>query len=376
MTKNAILLVVSSLLGFFFCELMFRQLPVAQKLGWNLVPPIAERLADYRSAGADKTTTTLLAIGDSFTVFRDTQNENYIRFAARDLEAQGARIRTFNLAEPGTGVDRYLNNFCAALQQRKPDIVVFGIYFGNDIRGYQHVRQTPACKIAVDPDSHTVKALLKQSLLINTAFRLLKVYVPALRSGQYEMVRDYMGQQNGLTPAEVAAGEKRIPADLVEGAKADTVNGWDVAAAIAEPEYFTRISAEPEGTFAEDIALLADDLAGANHDCAAAGIHCLFVILPVAPWVSANAQYYYERMGQTVRGLEQGEPPSLTAMISALEARQVPLLNALPALRRHADETLFIEQDTHLNIQGQEIVGTALGERLSALGWIGKTAKP
>ncbi len=350
-------------------ETAYRYLPASERLGWQLVPSLSERMEDYFKAPAEPNDLTLLALGDSFTEFQDQSGGNYIRYAEAQINLETRKINAFNLSEAGTDVDRYQSIFCAATTQRKPDIAVFGIYIGNDVKGFQRPIKNIDCTIPTTNSELNLRAWLKKSLILNATFRLAKIYLPWARSNFYENTKAYLTKN--MSPTEVAMAEARIPKEMVKLAKSDAINPWDVAIALVDPSLY-RSLAEPKGTpIAENYNALADEIIILNQQCEQTDIKCLFVVIPVAPWVSHRAQQYFIQLTYDVFGLEIAYPVGLQNFLSKLSSSGVPTLDLLPALRRAAiSESLFIAKDIHFNQKGQQVAGNALAKKMHELGWL------
>ena len=99
-------------------EALIRALPLAERLGWSDTRPVTTRLAETRPKAAG--VIRILALGDSFTEWRDTAGLSFIRVAARKIEASGARVEVINLAEAGTGVPEYRANFARRRKGSRP----------------------------------------------------------------------------------------------------------------------------------------------------------------------------------------------------------------------------------------------------------------
>lgn len=342
---------------------------MSERLGWQLVPSVSERLHKYVNTPLKPGAKVLLALGDSFTEYQDTIGRNYIRYAEAEINTASKNIQSFNLAEAGTDFDRYLRNFCAAASQRKPDIAVFGIYIGNDISNFRNLVVSRDCSIPTPRNEFTLSSWLKQSLLINAVFRLGKIYFPWLRSGFYENTKGYVTK--GMSKTEVTKAEERIPAELLELAKADAINPWDVAIALYDPGVYRKLASPAGLPIAEDYDTLARAIIDLNNRCLEMDIKCLFVAIPVAPWVSREAQSYFIKLQYDVAGLEKAYPSGLKSFLQKLTSSGVTTLDLLPPLREAAaNKNLFISNDTHLNIMGQKIAGIALAEKLIALNWL------
>ena len=370
MKINLSILLITILLCFVAAEFSFRYSRAGERLAWQLVPSAHDRLNAYAKAPKMSGEIFLLGLGDSFTEFQDTLGRNFLRYAEGTINAEDHKITVFNLGESGTGAPRYFNNFCAALKTRKPNIVIFGLYFGNDVRGYSKIREVPSCEIKPENNQHVIVSTLKKSLLINAIFRLSKAYIPQLRSNFYKDVRAYARSYAGLSDEELRTAEERIDPELMAAAKSDAINPWDVVTAITEPNFYVDLSSQPDDKFREDIEALVANFSQVNDQCRASNINCLVVVFPVAPWATPENHDYFIRLGHQVSGLENTDPISLRYFISRMDENSIPVLDLLPVLRDHRNLNLYIEWDTHLTAQGQAVAGKALVDYISSRGWV------
>ncbi|MBM3986104.1 MAG: hypothetical protein FJ296_10535 [Planctomycetes bacterium] len=95
---------------------------------------------------------------------------------------------------------------------------------------------------------------------------------------------------------------------------------------------------------------------------------------PVAVLLLPDQFQVEDALWEQVRGAAGGRAPvrdlPQRRIGDLLAARGVPCLDVLPALRAAAagGESLYLRQDTHLNLRGNELVGRALGEFLAEWG--------
>jgi hypothetical protein len=181
------LLAVSVTVGFLLMELAVRYLPLGDQMGWSMVPPVSDRIA---KAGAAKPgTARILALGDSMTEWRDNTGESYVRIAEQMLP----KTEVVNLAQGGTGLSDYLGNFLRFGARLRADIVLIGLYLGNDLVPSMPPLDTAQAQASLraspsPPQELDLKRIAKKSVLLNYLFRVGKVYIPSLRSGFFEQM--------------------------------------------------------------------------------------------------------------------------------------------------------------------------------------------
>src|SRR5262245_31473941 len=182
---------LSILITFLFCEFAIRHLTFSDKMGWTMVPPIEDRV---RSAeNAQRQQPRVLIVGDSQTEWRDSTGQSYVRVAQRQLAARNFLVEFVNLAQAGTDMDGYFGNLLRYADRLKPDLIVVGLFLGNDVKGANPPLSTPQGRkkallsLETTPsDGLSLKLLAKKSVLLNFSFRIAKGYFPQLRSGFFE----------------------------------------------------------------------------------------------------------------------------------------------------------------------------------------------
>lgn len=356
---NAALATAVTVFCFVAGEVILRHLPVAERFGWSGSIPVEQRIAVVKP----KTPGLLriLTLGDSFTEWRDTDGLSFIRVAARDLEKAGLQVEVINLAEAGTGIPEYRANLARAVERVAPDMVVVGLYLGNDLR------DADAAPVSNMAQESWWKHLLKQSVLLSTSFRLAKRYIPAMRSGTLENLLSDLSTREGRDAAFVAARLAAADPILVDAARADTVNVWDLATGVFFPDYYealaeaapgTRQGAEVAGGIAALDALIAE--------CRAHGAQPVIVLLPPPVWTEARTLEYFHRLGYGATGPLSGPVPVMELLKRHLAALSVPAIDPLPVLRA-ATEPVYLQNDEHLNGHGQMVVGAEVARQILAL---------
>ena len=82
---NLSLAVSVTALCFLGGEWLLRISPLSDRMGWNLIAPVSERVAALspKQAGVVR----ILSLGDSFAEWRDTTKDNFLRVAELRLQA-------------------------------------------------------------------------------------------------------------------------------------------------------------------------------------------------------------------------------------------------------------------------------------------------
>lgn len=374
--KNLLLLAVVLAACIGVGEFTLRQLPLTDRLGFQQVADVAERAA---AAGPrEPGQVRILGIGDSFTVFRDAQGKNYLRIAASLAADKGKTISVVNLGEAGVGLDAYARNLIRFADTVKPDVVVIGLYFGDDLlpHGRKSVRERYAEGNLLQPDIrpgetgilHDLKSIAKKSILLNYVYRQAKVYIPALRSNYFEIAFGYLAKQSGLTVAEARSRMAEVDPELVDLARADAINGWDLAFAICMPRLYLDTYTLPEDSKSRlKLDERLDDLSFIIAEARKSGIKPVVVYLHPGIVVAARYRTYFRKLGYAMPPMDVERYKIIDQVSAHLNALGVPHLDSLPLLRASTTDD-YIPNDIHLNSKGQSIVGGALFQMLDQSG--------
>jgi hypothetical protein len=277
-----------------------------------------------------------------------------------------------NLAEAGTDLGGYLSNLLRYGDRLRPDVILIGLYLGNDLVPATPPLDTAEAQAALRAPSppqtdSALKRLAKRSALLNYVFRLGKVHIPVLRSGAFEQMVSGLKAQTGMDDAYVAGRLSRADPALVDAARADAINGWDLAFAMFDPDYYGDLAAAAGGTtkgieVAGAIRDLRAVIAAARERSAAVAV----VLLPPPVWVAQRYWSYFKRLGYGDLGPVSGPVPVVEQVKAYLSAEGVPTLDALPALR--AEPATYLPNDIHLDRSGHDVVGRELAGFLAREG--------
>jgi hypothetical protein len=336
--------------------------------GWAGVPSVEERAAEIgpRQGGVKRA----LALGDSFTEYKDNTGDNWFRYA---LASSGDGVEGFNLSQLGTGVEHYRINLNDYGPAAKPDVVLVGLYLGNDILDYELVLRKQARgleipKISTRGHKRTGLAatLKRSSALVAVAARTLR------RARQSESYLDanlrHAVEIYGVPAEEIARRRSAANAEMVKLAEAEAINPWDLAWGIAAPERYRELFLL-EGEFApRAFDVFLEGVAGLDASIKALGAEPLFVLIPVMSQVDESYDAYLKDVGVDLEGDFDGDTPLWTKLRAQLDERGVRYVDALPALRAAKGEgTLFLPNDTHLSDLGQQVTARPVAEALRPL---------
>jgi lysophospholipase L1-like esterase len=357
------LLAVSLIVGFLLTELAIRYLPLGDKMGWSMVPSVSERVAKTGIATPGKA--RILVLGDSMTEWRDNTGESYVRIAERKLST----IEVVNLAEAGTDLPSYLSNLLRFGKRLRPDLILIGLYLGNDLIPSTPPLDSAEIRFALEALPSPSQELMltriaKRSVLLNYVFRLGKMYVPALRSGSFEQMIRHLQTKTGMDDAYVTRRLSEADPTLVDAARADAINGWDLAFAIFDPDYYSDLAAADSSTSkGKEVERGLGDLRTLIIAARTQNAKVAVVLLPPPVWVAERYWFYFKRLGYRELGPSSGPVPLVERVKAFLSAEGVPALDVLPALRADAQST-YLENDIHLNRRGHEVVARELASFL------------
>ncbi len=381
---NLALLLVVSVVSFVALEWAIRQTGIADRLGWNQNIPVAQRaaLAGPKRPGSLR----VLGLGDSFPAFRASENENIYGYAEALGREAGFDVDFVNLAEGGTGIGRYLRNLRTYAPALAPDVAVIAIYLGNDLLDYEMALRArrggeaaPAGPGSAAEDGGGtnggrggMKAFLRRnSILIGYAFRLAKRFVPSLRSGSFETSLAKLAGLYGVDRTVVTARLEATDPDLVERARSDLLNSWDLVFGLVLPDlYGDMLNLSRDWLFPEALEAMLADIDRILDYTAEAGIRPVFVLIPPSVEVDVRYHGYFRSLGYRVDPSLVGPHPFDRALVSFLSERGVPYVDLLPVFMRREDD-LYLPNDTHWNRQGHRVAAQALHRLLVRSGLYG-----
>jgi hypothetical protein len=375
--RNIALAAVSLAVSLVASEYAFRALPAAERFGWNAPIDIAARVASLPEKRPGEI--RILALSDSFGVFLKNEGRNLFSVVERLGREVGADVRVVNLSVAGTGMRAYLTNLERHGAQVRPDLVLVGLYLGNDISDYEEaVRRggEPGGGLPEEPTGVAARAaafVKRHSLLLNAGFRLAKQAVPALRADSFERSLAAAGAVFGLPAAETALRLASVDPAVVDRARADALNPWLLAYGVTNPGYYRDLLDLPAGTpAAAAFELFLRDLDRFAADVRALGAKPVVLPIPVKLQIEPSSHAWYAGLGYATAPAMLGETALSRHLGEALAARGIAAVDPAPALR--AAGTVYLDGDHHLNARGNEVAGRALFAGLACSGALGRTA--
>jgi hypothetical protein len=364
--RSVILLIFIVVTCFFAGEFALRNMEVTDRLGFDRLPSAQDRslIAGKVSPGQVR----VVGIGDSFTVFRDLQDRNYLRFAQQMALQQNVSFDVVNLAEAGTDLHHYFRNINSSYDQLKPDIVTIGLYLGNDVGrgGLMPLEQAYSKgKISKLPEStqkdgwSDIVSLFKKSILLNYSFRILKIYIPELRSSEYEKVINYLSSVHKKDDKFIQVGLSKMDPELVKLAKSDAINPWDVGSALFSPNHYRDLYQLSTKQAVQNLRKMTDDLGFIINWLRDRDMKPIIVLLHPGIIIGERYHEYYRRLGVTLPDVNSNTTPLTNQIKKFLKQKKTLFIDSLAALRQEKGN-LYIPNDTHLNSNGQRVVGRVL----------------
>ncbi len=374
--RNLLLLVVVTGVCLLFAEMALRVALPSGAGGWAAVPPLEDRVevvtpkqpGEYR----------VLALGDSFTEYKDVGGDDGGSNWARVLEARavagGKGVTLYNFGQMGTGLPHYRKNLEDFGERVRPDLVVIGLYLGNDVLDYELAIEKEARGMPV-PEPVTlgrgpsgVAAFVKQHSVLAG---LLARVVSGLGSGPttFDHNLAHAGEIYQVSAAEL---HKRVAAydpTIVEMAKREEINPWDLAFGLVTPSRYADLLAVKAGSrVPAAIGRLLEDVTRVEAACDRLEATCAWLILPVGLQIDERYHGYFEKVGFETAAWMAQPTPLMAQLLPAMKAKGAFVIDALPPLQAAGEADLLLPNDTHLSDEGQRIVGEAAYKALLEAG--------
>jgi lysophospholipase L1-like esterase len=368
--RGLVLLISVVVICFLIGEFSLRSMEVTDRLGFHRVPSSQERV--LIAGDAPQGRVRIVGVGDSFTIFRDLQGRNYLRYAQKMASLQATHLDVVNLSNAGTDLHDYFKNIYKSHDRLQPDIVTIGLYLGNDVgrsgsltleqvyrngmlvKGFEGIQQNWRRDLV---------SWLKKSILLNYSFRILKIYVPNLRSNEYTNVMNHMSSTYNKNDKFIQAGLSKIDTKLVKLAKSDAINPWDLAMGLFEPNHYRDLYYLSTKKAVENLHKMTTDLDFMINWIRDHGMKPIVVLLHPGIIVGKRYHEYYKRLVITLPDTTSKSFPLTDQLISFLKQKDTLFVDTLSALRSEKGD-LYIPNDIHLNSDGQRIVGRLLFDLL------------
>jgi len=300
----------------------------------------------------------VVVYGDSFIEARSTRLED--TFPARlegELRQRGAGpVEVVNAGVSGYGPDQVLARLDAELLELQPDLVVLGLYAGNDWGDV--VRDQ---LFALGPDgrlrrgSPVLDDTLRSAIEQRTGWRALATVRAASR----------LWAELGA-PAPAAAAETPSTESVLRDCEREYVDAVDHPGRVTNlfrDHYDADVSVRPRSeSAAYKRRLMAAVLAEAGRRAAARSVPLLLVAIPAGSDVVANHPHRVD-----AARFPEYRPDALTGAIEEIAARAgLPLVNLFGPFYERRDRGLFYPIDGHWNASAQALAARLAAERIAA----------
>lgn len=362
--SNLILLVSSIILSLFLIEILLRisNLDHVNKLSFQKNDDQKKR---YENFIFEKDKKLILSIGDSFTIYKDYSKKNYFSVLEKNINKQ-QKYQFLNLANAGDDINEYLNTLCFVKNNMEPDILIFGIFLGNDI---SHIpfkkKKNNSCNL-IKENKKGIKNFLKKSILLNITFRTLKYYLPIFKSQVYFSNKERLVTEKIVSYNKIESHEKKLSNKIVKSAQNDTINPYDLFLAIYNPNFYVDLANLNNSQVLDDYKNFKKNLIYLNNSCKDISKNCIFILIPPSTWIDKKYFNYYKELGYKVDEKIIIKNNLINDLEYFLNVNKIMFINPLIALKNH-NKYLFIQNDTHLNDYGQKVLGDYLSDNIEFL---------
>ena len=328
-------------------------------LRWNIIPNESylqnQVLGDSKQNGP-----FLFIIGDSFMA--PMKGGDLVDYLYAALAPHGVRIR--NTAMSGSGPVQYFHKLRREGPRHRPDVVLLSYYVGNDLfdvgcAGNLRERllaagSTPGWK------RFYVAQYLRERLRARFPGRVIfQSVVPGFLLIAEPVLRPLHTQEVDYDRMRQAG----IPEEHIESARAGNVNPWVVSLGAVNPDYFRDallMRSECAQRAWEDTKLILGEIL---DEAAELGAPVLPVIFPHTLQVDTAhyALYRAWKINVDQAMLASNRPQQL--LREYFRGRSLEPLDLLEAFRADG-QTLYWEQDEHLNIRGQQLSARLIAEEV------------
>ncbi len=339
-SANLALFIFSLTVSAVLCETVLRALPVSDKIGWNSVPSLEQRVEKLNL----KPGRNIVCLGDSFIEWRAGSAVNMLDIVQRNLP----EASLLNLGRGGTDLDRYVEAY-ERYVRFEPDLVILFLYLGNDIRPYPPLAEIE--KLPALESRGSLKDILKRhSILLNTVFRLLKVHVPFMRSGFYERNLRILQKQENLPDDYIASRESKVNPAILKLAKGDAVNPLIVSKGMVYPDSYRHVFSMQSGTSWADATLSLIEEFRQKHRIKRFAV----VFIPESLQVSSSYDAFFQDCGFNLKDFPMDDRRRVTAYLdSRLREAGYKTLDLTPFLESEGDA--YLSMDIHFNAKGHRI---------------------
>lgn len=323
MLKNVLLLFISAFLAVAGLELFLRT-------GLYEIPALSDKSSIAGARSGDKTKAEgglkILVLGDSFMVFGE-RNFGHALNEQMMAKRSGTDVQIVNLGLSGIGIDKYEQIYRVRGQDDRPDIVLVGIFIGNDL--YDLYKSNRSSFAAL---KHELASRFRVYWLLLDAYT-------RIRYSKENLDNLYQQYRPGL------------PRELQNDA-ARQVNPFLLELAALYPDYFMD-NLGARGPYIEGSLALAEQYLAAMHKRAASqGARLIAVLIPDALQVDVRYRGFYEELGFNMNAEFHNSRALQDTLIAICNKNGIEHLDLLSHYRSSERDSLYLETDTHWSEKG------------------------
>lgn len=305
---------------------------------------------------AERGTTRVLAIGDSFTYGWGVENDEvWPKVLERRLLASGVRVEIANLGQPGGDPASYAEVAREAIPRLRPALTIVAVLQGDDLAQVYDEVQTSAWR--------AMARALVPSLLSRRAHWLARQAVAEPEPLWSTEAADLVGIYTPRERARLAA----LDVDVQRAFASGDLNPSLVDYAVRKPHRLLDVYDHDRPAVRKAIARLSGHLAAIRRIASAYQSDVIVLSVPLGPYVSARDYRNAQRVGfalvPEMLTSARGDEP----IRRASEQAGVAFVSCVGEFRREAAaRTLFFELDGHFNRAGHDVFATLVDPVIAA----------
>lgn len=319
----------------------------------------------------------VLALGNALSL--DDANANasadeagaeWTRILERRAKADGRALSLVSLSAPDTSARTLPELLEEYGREVEPDLVLVALSLGTDLHAYALDGERPTEGLHVEApaasSSGSREVLTRTSALAAAVARAFEGSRSPPDALEPALART--SERLGLSLEELTRRANTHDPAIVQAAKQGTIDAEELAWALARPSrYADVLSLSASARLPAAVERLAADAAAIRALCEKLAATCAYVLLPVGLQVDERYHARFQALGYETAPWMARATPLSAALVPALRAKGVVVLDPLPALKaasaREARE-LYRANDTRLSDEGHRVVGDAVYEAL------------
>lgn len=315
----------------------------------------------------NETTTSIIAIGDSFTFGMGVDLEQtWSKSLEKKLRSLGFDVEIANLGRAGASPSSYLKTAQKSIPLLKPDIILIAILQGEDLA--QTIREVETNDV-VNSKALLSKFSLRFEQVLTTlyphSFHLIQqhfTYQFTFKSRERLLKKIWMEQAEKLSSGYT--GERRARFNRMgQTARSmflgGNLNPGIVSMAISDPQYFVTPLRVDDSAVKHSLLRIRDYLLEIKE--VAGDSEVLVVSVPLGTYTSKSVWQASNEIGFTVTSemLNSSKPDD--GIQTICDEIGIPFLSVTEAFRKTSSKkSLYYAYDGHLNAEGHETLAIQL----------------